>query len=189
MPGNPKRRASLAKLRQMSAAQFTEILMDYAQGEKPLQAVLDARGIVMIGWRTYLKEHPECKAAWEEAKRYRAESLAEASLGIADGADTSNTADVRKAQLQVAVRHWLASRYDLEKFGAKTESTVSIGQLHLTAVREINAIETAQRIAKMQAEREEVRRAEARIEEEPSAGITQVGTPNEVGERPVVKAG
>jgi hypothetical protein len=161
MPGNPKKRASLAKLRQMSAAQFEEILMDYVQGAKPLQGVLDERGIVMLGWRTHLKEHPECKAAWEEAKRYRAESLAEASLGIADGANTANTADVRKAQLQVAVRHWLASRYDPERFGTKGQTTVSIGQLHLTAVREINAEDTARRKLAMEASR----RAEARIEE------------------------
>ena len=167
MPGNPKKRASLAKLRQMSATRFEAILMDYAQGSQPLQAVLDERGIVMLGWRTYLKEHPECKAAWEEAKRYRAESLAEASLGIADGANTANTADVRKAQLQVAVRHWLASRYDPERFGTKGEATVSIGQLHLTAVKEINAEETAWRMGKMTEERALAapRRAEVRIEE------------------------
>jgi hypothetical protein len=160
MPGNPKKRASLAKLRLMSAAQFEEILIDYAQGERPLQAVLDARGIVMLGWRSHLKEHPECKAAWEEAKRYRAESLAEASLGIADGADTTNTADVRKAQLRVAVRHWLAARYDPERFGTSGESVVSIGQLFLTATKQVNEEDTERRIRAMEASKH----AEARIE-------------------------
>lgn len=161
MPGMPRRRASLVKLRQMTNAEFASILVDYAQGTKPLQRVLDERGVVMLGWRTYLNEHPECKAAWQEAKRCRAESLAEASLGIADGADATNAANVRKAQLQVAARHWLASRYDPGQFGAKAEAVVSVGELFLAAAQEVNREDWARRMRAQEASRH----AEARIEE------------------------
>ncbi|MGQ0704178.1 MAG: hypothetical protein ACT4PM_13710 [Gemmatimonadales bacterium] len=95
MPGSPKKSASLAKLLQ---GMFEETLVDYAEGDQPLQAVLNKQGIVMIGWRAYLKEHPEAKAAWDEVKRYGAEALAEASLGIADGASRESTAHVSKGQ-------------------------------------------------------------------------------------------
>lgn len=95
-----------------------------------------------LGWprqmlSDWLNGDPERQAALKRARASSASALAEQSLKIADEV---GPLDVQKARLQVDTRRWLASRYDPATYGdQKAAVEISIGQLHIQALREYHA--------------------------------------------------
>jgi len=87
-------------------------------------------------WRD---ETPERRAAWRMAMTHRASALAEESLDIADGVNEDPDA-IRKAELRVKVRQWLAGVSDREQYGKeqRAQLTINVGNMHLTAVEAVN---------------------------------------------------
>jgi hypothetical protein len=79
---------------------------------------------------------PDAKSRIETARREAAHALAEEATTIADSAPATS-AGVQKAKLQSDTRRWLAERFDPGNFGSttKTEVSVSLGHLHLEALR------------------------------------------------------
>jgi hypothetical protein len=76
----------------------------------------------------------DAKARLALARREGAAALVEQSVSIAD--DAPETAGgVSKAKLQVGTRQWLAEKADPEQFGSRVQVAVSLGQLHLDAMR------------------------------------------------------
>lgn len=70
---------------------------------------------VVCRWR---RQHQEFRQMLEDARRDRAELLAEEALELADDADEDADA-ISKARLRVDVRKWAAEKADPDKFGAK----------------------------------------------------------------------
>jgi hypothetical protein len=82
---------------------------------------------------------PDAKSRIEGARREGAAALAEYATTIADRANET-TAGVAKARLQSDTRRWLAERFDPAHFGSSTkaEVTVTLGQLHIEALKAAN---------------------------------------------------
>ena len=80
-----------------------------------------------------------------DARRKGAATLAEESKTIADACDPTPGA-VAKARAQGDARLRLAEAFDRATFGAKAAGiTIDIGQLHLAALRQVNAAHLAAR--------------------------------------------
>jgi hypothetical protein len=84
----------------------------------------------------WLRSDPERGGLLSQARTVAAQALAEQSLAISDGA---NPEGVQVARLQVETRKWLASKYDTALFGDKPGVQINIGQLHLDALRKVQA--------------------------------------------------
>ena len=86
----------------------------------------------------WINRTEERKQAVLNARRLKAEKLAEDAMEIADGADESSSSAVNKARLQVDTRKWLASKLDPEAYGDKSmEVNISVGDLHLQALKHL----------------------------------------------------
>ena len=104
------------------------------------------------GFFAWARHTPERRQQWLEAQQTRAEVLSEETLAIAD--DTPPLSEsIAKATMQIKTRQALAAKLDPERFGAKPESPVTIGQLFLSAIQQINAEDTQRNLAQMQQER------------------------------------
>lgn len=71
------------------------------------------------------------------ARREGAHALAEEAVTIVDGAPDTREG-IQKAKLRADLRTWLASRWNASEFGeqAKTRINISVGQLHIDALRQ-----------------------------------------------------
>lgn len=81
---------------------------------------------------------PERQKRADEAYKLRADAMVDESLEIADSVNVNLPADVQKAKLRIELRQWLAAvdnaRYKKQE-AARVNVNVSIGQLHLDALR------------------------------------------------------
>ena len=104
--------------------------------------------------RFHRKMTAEQLEAFEQAQVQGAARMAADTLDIADelataGYDPKEANPVQVAKLRIESRQWLASKYDRRRFGsdalAKTEVHVqlSVNDLHLQAVRELDAADAA----------------------------------------------
>lgn len=99
---------------------------------------------------------PDFAAAWTEAKKYRAEAHAEDAREASEapagrdektGEPLRPDADhVNAANLRVKVKQWLAAVVDPKTYGKTPDVLLSIGSLHLTAVQEVNKLDTERRM-------------------------------------------
>lgn len=88
-----------------------------------------------MSWK--INKVPGVKERLAEARRMRADVLAEEALSLADGVPEDAMA-IRKVQTQVDVRKWLAGVNDPERYGTqKAAVQVNIGSLHLDALRRV----------------------------------------------------
>lgn len=167
MTGNPIHRMQLASLRDRGVEGEAWILEKYitdpAISVHKLVKLLDVSTNAFYVW---LKEDPERWVRWQEAKKIRAELLAEETTEISDNVK-EDPDHIAKAHLKIKTRQWLAKVLDPDTFGEKRETVVQIGELHLTAVKEINAADTTRRLAAAR-EKEEEEAVEADFEVMPS---------------------
>lgn len=96
---------------QASAAVFQRL----SEGET-LREIGEAWGCPAGGFeRWYMTEH---KVEYEAALMVKADRLAHEALTVADGAEAET---LGPSKLQVETRRWVASKWDRERYGDKTE--------------------------------------------------------------------
>lgn len=89
----------------------------------------------------WINQTEERRTAVINARKLKAEKLAEEALEIADQVDETSNSGVNKARLQVDTRKWMAGKLDPENYGdtAKTQVNVNLGDLHLQALKHLKA--------------------------------------------------
>ena len=111
-----------------------ETMVSVAASLTPMEGFGPHSPTMLSNW---LREDQQRAERLLQARARAASSLAEQSLHIADSANPDN---VQVARLQVDVRKWLASKYDPAGFGdQKAQVEINIGQLHVDALRKVNA--------------------------------------------------
>jgi hypothetical protein len=140
MAGTPIKRALFAKIEQHGGIEF--VCAHIAEGMTigRLAEYLECSRPLLSLW---INQTEERKEAVLRARKLKAEKLAEDALEIADNADESSNGGVNKARLQVDTRKWMASKLDPDQYGDKQGPAVniSIGDLHLTALKQMNKAE------------------------------------------------
>jgi hypothetical protein len=112
-------------------------IIDRIANGETLTAVAGSIGVGRVLLSDWLHGDPERQGRLFRARQTAASALAEQSLKIADEV---GPLDVQKARLQVDTRRWLASRYDPATYGdQKAQVEINIGQLHVDALRKVNA--------------------------------------------------
>lgn len=92
---------------------------------------------------TWLYQTPERKARFKAFRLAMADQLVDEAIDIADEMDTNNGfAPVVKAKERIGIRKWTASAWNKETYGnqqiSQLVTNLSIGQLHLQAVKDPN---------------------------------------------------
>ena len=137
MAGTPIKRALFAKIEKMGGIEF--VCAHIAEGMTigRLAQFLECSRPLLSLW---INQTEERKEAVLRARKLKAEKLAEEALDIADQADETSIGGVNKARLQVETRKWMASKLNPDDFGDKSgpQVNISIGDLHLQALKQIN---------------------------------------------------
>lgn len=90
-----------------------------------------------LSWK--LNALPGMKERLVEARRGRADKWADEALSIADNVPLDPNS-INKAKVRIETRKWLAGVDDPDRFGQKaTQVNVSIGGLHLDALRRVQS--------------------------------------------------
>jgi hypothetical protein len=121
-------------LDQIGEFQIFEILSEIPQTQFCRQV-----GIGRTMFWNWLQQDPARREKLQDAKRARADKLADEALAIADGVGPMKPA-VAKARLQVGIRKFLVAA--LEQGGPTAVPTVQ--QMHLEALKAVAAEERAQ---------------------------------------------
>lgn len=166
MAGRPKTRKAIAAL----APHEDEIFEHLADGSKvqliaehysELTGVPISRGLVYA----FFHSTPEREEKFKQARKISAGVLVEQSEDILERAALErdlSTAQASIAKERSSTKRWIASRVDRETFGDQqpgVEVNVSIGQLHLEALRKANAEDHERRLA-AEPEHDQIQEAE-----------------------------
>jgi hypothetical protein len=92
--------------------------------------------------RNSLHTVPEYKAAMESAKLTAADALVEQGLEMVDALDGgSSTQEIAATREKVQWRKFMAGSYNQERYGNRpqTNVTISVSDMHLDALRKVNA--------------------------------------------------
>lgn len=132
-----KPRGSIASLDEAGeAAVFERIAAAETVGK-----VAESFGVARSSFYGWVKRGgDERRAAFEDARRQSADAHAENALRILDEASSKSTAEVTLARAKSDVRKWLATCFNRAQYGdpgvnVKVDNVVSIGQLHLDALK------------------------------------------------------
>lgn|SRR5574341_1216308 len=142
-------RAQIQALRDRGPEGEAEIFEDYVSG-MTLQKITEKYKVGRRSFYNWLDESPERRKLWEEARKLRAEVLADEAKDIVDEARETPDA-IAKAIARAKVRQWLAAVSDPQRFGKRPDTIVQIGAVHLEAVKEINAADTERRLVEARA--------------------------------------
>lgn len=158
MAGNPVTRKRVAKILDLGPEGEEQIFVWLASG-MPIRQIGLQLGLGEHGHRSLYRWRDASEArkhAWEQALEHRADFLAEESLELADDVREDPDA-IRKAELQIKVRQWLAGVSNPKRYGKESSSrtTVNIEYLHLTAVEAFNAQKQAEAKARLLAASDE----------------------------------
>jgi terminase small subunit-like protein len=136
VPSMPKFRALVAKIESMEGG-WESIFEAIADGAT-YRMLGEKYGVSRAFMHRVVVHDPERRKRAEEAYKLRADALVDESLDIADNVNVNLPASVQKAKLQIELRQWLAAvdnaRYKKQE-AARVNVNVSIGQLHLDALR------------------------------------------------------
>lgn len=135
MAGRPIQRALEQRIAE--AGGWLPIMERIADGET-LKSIADSFNATRSLFTHALHGDPERSKAVKECRKAAAESLMDSTLQIAD---TATPQSERAARLQIDTRKFLASRYDPETWAEKQSPLIQInaGDLHLTALRDVEA--------------------------------------------------
>jgi hypothetical protein len=92
--------------------------------------------------RNSLHTVPEYKTALENAKLTAADALVEQGLEMVDALDGgSSTQEIAATREKVQWRKFMAGSYNQERYGNRpqTNVTISVSDMHLDALRKVNA--------------------------------------------------
>lgn len=137
MPGNQIEMKMWADID--AAGGVERILQRIADGET-MKQIADTFGVSrsFLSWK--INGMDGMKERILQARRGRAEKLAEETLTLADNVGTTNPTEIKKVAEQIKVRQWLAGVDDPDRFGAKqAQVNITVGGLHLDALRKVQA--------------------------------------------------
>jgi hypothetical protein len=140
MAGYPMRRALEKKIEEMGGIEFVAAHIAQGMTIGRLAEFIECSRPMLSFWINHTEER---RVAVLNARKLKAEKLAEEALEIADEVDESSNSGVNKARLQVDTRKWLAGKLDPENYGdtAKTQVNISMGDLHLQALKHMGKAE------------------------------------------------
>lgn len=151
MAGRPVFKAQLEHINSLGPDGEEEILARLAGGDS-VKDVAEWLGFprtsltALYKWRD---ETEERKAAWAQALAWRSISLAEESKELADTVEPDNDA-IRKAELQIKVRQWLAGVSNPDYAKERTPQVLlNVANMHLTAVESVNRELQAKAVARL----------------------------------------
>jgi hypothetical protein len=138
MAGFPMRRALEKKIEGLGGIEFVTAHIAQGMTIGRLAEFIECSRPMLSFWINHTEER---RTAVINARKLKAEKLAEEALEIADQADETSNGSVNKARLQVDTRKWMASKLDPENYGdtAKTQVNISLGDLHLQALKHMKA--------------------------------------------------
>ena len=145
MPGQPMKRAAFKKLDELGIEMVAQLVASGWSVKKLCEAEGLSSSYFFYGWIKKCGYRPKL----DEARKMRAEILAEGAVEIADEVEPRRGA-VSKAKLQIDARKWMAARLDPDRFSSNTNGPavqVTIGELHLAALKSVNARKKAEREA------------------------------------------
>lgn len=122
-----------------AAGGVERIIQRIADGET-MGKIAESFGVsrTFMSWK--VNGLPGVKEQIAQARRSRAEKLAEETLTLADNVGTSNPVEIKKVAEQIRVRQWLAGVDDPDRFGPKQQQVnITVGGLHLDALRKVQA--------------------------------------------------
>lgn len=135
MPGQPRTRKALRKLREVGVE---EIVARHAAGE-PIARIKRELGITRHAWRRFKENNPGLQDLLYEAREEWAEELGMEVPEIADTAKDADSAQVARVRIQA--RQWAAERLS-GAFKPKSEvkSEVNVVHEHLQALQRAQAV-------------------------------------------------
>jgi len=135
MAGSPKLREAMRKLEE----QGEDALFDQLASGMTMNTLVKQAGVSKRVWYKWLRSAEGREERYYSARRKWADTLAEETLEIADGAIDAHDAQVRK--LRIDTRKWLAARANPDNWGDRRDPLVSISvhDQHLGALRELIA--------------------------------------------------
>lgn len=133
MSGRPIMRAAMRKIDEQGG----EDLFDQLAGGMTMTALVKKIGVSKRVFYKWLRSVEGREEKYYEARRRWADTLAEETLEIADGAIDAHDAQVRK--LRIDTRKWLAARANPDNWGERRDPLLSINiqDQHLVALREL----------------------------------------------------
>lgn len=133
MAGRVRTREAMRKLEE----QGEDALFDHLAGGMTMNTLVKQVGVSKRVWYKWLRSVDGREERYYSARRKWADTLAEETLDIADGAVDAHDAQVRK--LRIDTRKWLAARANPDNWGEKREPLVNINiqDQHLGALREL----------------------------------------------------
>jgi AcrR family transcriptional regulator len=133
MGGRPIMRAAMRKIDEQGG----EDLFDQLAGGMTMTALVKKIGVSKRVFYKWLRSVEGREEKYYEARRRWADTLAEETLEIADGAIDAHDAQVRK--LRIDTRKWLAARANPDNWGERRDPLLSINiqDQHLVALREL----------------------------------------------------
>lgn len=136
MASNPIEAQMWANIDKMGGVD--RIIERVAEGDS-LKIIAEQLGISrsFLSWK--VNAIPGVKERLVQARKSRADKWAEEAIEIADGVDPDPN-QINKARLRIDSRKWLAGVDDPDRFGTKqAQVNISIGGLHLDALRKVQA--------------------------------------------------
>lgn len=89
-----------------------------------------------------LNKVPEYEKAMNEARRHAADALVEQGLTMVDDLDGGSTSsEIAATREKVQWRKFMASSYNQDRYGTRPQTNVniSVGDMHLDALRKVNS--------------------------------------------------
>jgi len=133
MRGRQLMRAAMRKIDEQGG----EDLFDQLAGGMTMTALVKKIGVSKRVFYKWLRSVEGREEKYYEARRRWADTLAEETLEIADGAIDAHDAQVRK--LRIDTRKWLAARANPDNWGERRDLLLSINiqDQHLVALRDL----------------------------------------------------
>ena len=137
MAGTPIKRKLIADIEKSGG--FEYILSTIVDGGS-IQDLASSFGVSRKFLSEFLNKDPEQKIALKQARKMKAETLADQALQLVDAVEENPNA-ISKAREQASIRKWLAGVHDPDTYGQKQANvTINVGDLHLDALRHAPAI-------------------------------------------------
>lgn len=154
MAGRPviRNQIDLLKAKGPEAAEYA---LEQFAGGKSVDSLCKHFGVGVRGFYGWIASVEGLKAAWEEAKVYRARSFADGAHEVPENLADPETGRMRTdvsseeialAKLRSETKRWMATVNNPAEFGKAAKQVTKIAHLHLTALQAVNAEDTERRM-------------------------------------------
>jgi hypothetical protein len=156
MAGRPLRKRILAEIKDKGGADY--LFEEIASGKTMTQLAKDY-GCNRQYFSTSINTIPEYANALAKARQEAADALVEQGLDMVDDLDGGSTnSEIAATREKVQWRKFMAGSYNQERYGNRPQTNVniSIGDMHLDALRKVNSDMAANKVKTIDADYEDV---------------------------------